>query len=138
MGVDGPEVTQTLVGGGPMPAAGHEAQGDIEVVAGLLPGASVHVLVSNDGMVELLEAALDPAHTGGRPVDVLQLPDGSLLVTNWATSSLFQWSERTGVLHLARDFKGPADFCAFPGKGGEMTVVVPDLVTGVLRFVSLK
>jgi subtilase family serine protease len=76
MGVDGPEVTQTLVGGGSMPAVGHEAQGDVEVVAGLLPGASVHVLVTNGGLADLLEAALDPTHTGGEPADVLSLSYG--------------------------------------------------------------
>jgi kumamolisin len=71
MGVVGPQFTQTLVGGGSMPAHGNEAQADVEVVAGLVPGADVHVLVSNGSMTSLLQAALDPANTGGHPVDII-------------------------------------------------------------------
>ena len=65
-----------------------------------------------------------------------QMSDGDLLVTDWATGSLFRWNKKDGVQKLATDFKGPADFCAFPNKKGLM-VVVPDLVKGELRFVQL-
>ena len=37
---------------------------------------------------------------------------------------------------LAKDFKGPADFCVVPQPNG-LLVVVPDLVQGELRFVQL-
>ncbi|HET7885357.1 MAG TPA: hypothetical protein VFL62_03940 [Bradyrhizobium sp.] len=62
--------------------------------------------------------------------------DGDVLATDWMTGSLFQWNKTTGVKKLATDFKGPADFCAFPNDKGLM-VVVPDLVKGELRFVQL-
>lgn len=62
--------------------------------------------------------------------------DGDVLATDWVTGSLFQWNKTTGMKKLATDFKGPADFCAFPNAKGLM-VVVPDLVKGELRFVQL-
>jgi hypothetical protein len=63
--------------------------------------------------------------------------DGSLLATDWKSGSLFLWSEKGGMQKLAEGFKGPADFCVFPQAGG-LTVVVPDLVQGQLRFVQLR
>ncbi len=71
MGVTGPQVTQTLVGGGSMPANGDEAQADVEVVAGLVPGADVRVLVTNGSMTSLWDAVLDPSLTGGRTPDIV-------------------------------------------------------------------
>jgi hypothetical protein len=65
-----------------------------------------------------------------------QMKDGDLLVTDWATGSLFQWNKKTGLRKLATDFKGPADFCVVANKQG-LLVVVPDLVKGELRFVQL-
>lgn len=106
--------------------------GKLLIVGFQPPEARAIYTVDKNGKVEAISEPL------GRLDGVMQLADGSLLVTNWATSSLFQWSERTGALHLARDFKGPADFCVIPGKGSEMTVVVPDLPGGVLRFISVK
>jgi hypothetical protein len=41
-----------------------------------------------------------------------------------------------GTQTLAKDFKGPADFCVVPQPNG-LLVVVPDLVQGELRFVQL-
>jgi sugar lactone lactonase YvrE len=67
---------------------------------------------------------------------VYQLRDGSLLVTDWNSGSLSQWSAKTGMRALASGFKGPADFCVIPDAKG-LTVVVPDLVQSQLRFVRL-
>jgi hypothetical protein len=67
---------------------------------------------------------------------VYQLRDGSLLVTDWNSGSLFRWSPKTGMQTLASGFKGPADFCVIPDAKG-LTVVVPDLVQSQLRFVRL-
>lgn len=64
------------------------------------------------------------------------MSDGDLLATDWVSGSLFQWNKTMGMKKLANDFKGPADFCAFPNAKGLM-VVVPDLVKGELRFVQL-
>ncbi len=65
-----------------------------------------------------------------------QMKDGSLLVTNWVSGSLFHWSERGGMVELAKGFKGPADFTVIT-KGKGITVVVPDLVASQLRIVQL-
>jgi hypothetical protein len=73
----------------------------------------------------------------GRLDGIYELQDGSLLVTDWNSGSLFHWSESTGMKPLASGFKGPADFCVMPQSGG-LTVVVPDLVQSQLRFVQLR
>jgi hypothetical protein len=73
----------------------------------------------------------------GRIDGLYQMADGSLLATDWNSGSLFQWSEKGGMQKLADGFKGPADLCVVPMAGG-MTVVVPDLVQGQLRFVQLR
>jgi sugar lactone lactonase YvrE len=72
----------------------------------------------------------------GRLDGVYQMKDGSLLVTDWNSGSLFHWSEKGGMHKLATGFKGPADFCVVPSGTG-LTVVVPDLVQSELRFVQL-
>ena len=66
-----------------------------------------------------------------------EMPDGSLLYTNWDNGSLSHWSESGGAKVLASGFKGPADFTDIAGKG-EMTVVVPDLPGSALRFIHLR
>lgn len=69
----------------------------------------------------------------GRLDGVYELRDGSgLLVTDWNSGTLSSWSPATGMRPLARDFKGPADFCVLG-----TTVYVPDLVKGELRIVRL-
>ena len=63
------------------------------------------------------------------------MDDGTLLVTDWNSGSLFRWSPK-GIETLAKRFKGPADFCVIPEANG-LLVVVPDLVLGELRLVRL-
>jgi len=72
----------------------------------------------------------------GRLDGLYQMTDGTLLVTDWDTGTLFTWSEKAGMTPIATGFKGPADFCAFPHEGGLM-VVVPDLVKSELRMIQL-
>lgn len=72
----------------------------------------------------------------GRLDGVYQMKDGSLLVTDWNSGSLFNWNAKDGMQTLASGFKGPADLCAFPNANG-LTVVVPDLVKSELRIVQL-
>ena len=50
----------------------------------------------------------------------------SLVASTWGTSGAA----------LAKDFKGPADLCAFPSAKG-LTVVVPDLVKSEIRIFQL-
>jgi hypothetical protein len=73
----------------------------------------------------------------GRLDGVYELKDGSLLVTDWNSGSLFQWSKKLGVHKLAEGFKGPADFCAIQRKSG-VTVYVPDLVQSQVRIIELR
>jgi hypothetical protein len=66
-----------------------------------------------------------------------RLSDGSLLVTDWNTGSFFRWSEHEAPRKLADGFKGPADFCVMPHKGG-LTAYVPDLVGSNVRIIEIK
>ena len=61
-----------------------------------------------------------------------EMRDGTILVTDWKTGSLNRWSAAGGMEILARDFKGPADFCVM-----DESVYVPDLVKSELRIVRL-
>jgi DNA-binding beta-propeller fold protein YncE len=72
----------------------------------------------------------------GRLDGVYQMDDGTLLVTDW-NSGLARWSAKSGMETLAKDFKGPADFCVVPDGNG-LLVVVPDLVKSELRLVRLS
>jgi hypothetical protein len=73
----------------------------------------------------------------GRLDGVYELKDGSLLVTDWNSGSLFQWSKKLGMHKLAEGFKGPADFCAI-AKGKGVTAYVPDLVQSQVRIIELR
>ncbi len=73
----------------------------------------------------------------GRLDGVLELKDGSLLVTDWNSGSLFQWSKKMGMHKLAEGFKGPADFCAI-ARGKGVTAYVPDLVQSLVRILELR
>lgn len=64
------------------------------------------------------------------------MDDGSLLVTDWKSGSLFRWSAKTSTQTLASGVKAPADFCVVPEAAG-LRVVVPDLVKSELRMVRL-
>ncbi|MDH3319814.1 MAG: hypothetical protein OEO84_09015 [Betaproteobacteria bacterium] len=73
----------------------------------------------------------------GRLDGVYELKDKSLLVTDWNSGSLFQWSRKMGMHKLADGFKGPADFCVIAGKNG-VTAYVPDLVQSQVRIIQLR
>jgi len=65
-----------------------------------------------------------------------QLPDGTMLATDWVSGSLISWNEQDDVQTIASGFKGPADFCVVPMPNGYL-VVVPDLVKSELRMIRL-
>jgi hypothetical protein len=73
----------------------------------------------------------------GRLDGLAQQHDGSLLVTDWKSKSLFKWSPDIGKKTLVTGFQGPADFCVIPEDHG-ILVVVPDLVTSELRLIRFS
>ena len=85
----------------------------------------IHIMGANDEMKTVVQPF-------GRLDGVFQLHDGSLLLTDWTTGTLNHWSEGGGLVPLAKDFKGPADFCVMHG-----TAYVPDLVKSEIRVVKL-
>ena len=72
----------------------------------------------------------------GRLDGIYQMSDGTLLVTDWNSGTLFSWTAKDGMKTLASNFKGPADLCAFSNAKGLM-VVVPDLVKSEIRLIQL-
>jgi len=75
----------------------------------------------------------------GRVDGLYEMKDGSILYTDWNTSSLSIWNEKTDKSRvLAAGFKGPADFAVIPSPDGSLTAVVPDLVQSQLRFIQLR
>ena len=73
----------------------------------------------------------------GRLDGAYEMADGSLLVTDWDSGSLFHRTENGEHRKLADGFKGPADFCVMPQAGG-LTVYLPDLVQSNLRIIQLR
>ena len=73
----------------------------------------------------------------GRLDGAYELADGSLLVTDWGSGSLFRWTENGEMRKLSDGYKGPADFCVLPNAGG-LTVFLPDLVQSQLRIIQLR
>ncbi len=68
---------------------------------------------------------------------IFRFDDGTLLITDWKSKSLFKWSPNNEINTLAKGFKGPADFCVVPENKGFM-VIVPDLFKGELRMIHLQ
>jgi len=128
-----PKVTSMAKGAGVSPNGVYPTRSGMLLMAGFVapdkPRGIYALGVS--GQVKALSAPI------GRLDGLYEMADGSLLVTDWNSGSLFRWSENGEMRKLADGFKGPADFCVVPQAGG-FTVVVPDLVQGQLRFIQLR
>jgi hypothetical protein len=129
-----PAVTQVFSGAGVHPNGIYPARDGMLYMVGFLAADKPRpiYLLGVSGQIKPLSEPI------GRLDGIHELRDGSLLFTDWNTSSLSRWSEKSGVQKLVDGFKGPADFCIVPGSGGAMTVVVPDLVQSHLRFIQLR
>ena len=127
-----PKVTLVFSGKSINPNGLYPAWGDSLLMVGFKSKAEARAIYSlrRGGKPKTLSEGI------GRLDGVYQMEDGSLLVTDWNSGSLFNWSAKTGMKTLASGFKGPADFCVFPNAKGLM-VVVPDLVKSELRMVQL-
>jgi hypothetical protein len=128
-----PKITTLLNAAGVSPNGIYPARSGMLLMAGFSPPDKPKgfYALGVSGQVKTLS---DPI---GMLDGLYEMADGSLLATDWKTGSLFQWSESGGMKKLAEGFKGPADLCVVPAAGG-LTVVVPDLVQGQLRFVQLR
>ena len=128
-----PTVTQIASGASTNPNGVYPAQDGSLLLAGMGGADQPRGLyaLGADGKVETL------ANDLGKLDGLYQTQDGTLLVTDWASGTLFSWSRATGRQTLAADFKGPADFCAMPN-GDVLNLVVPDLIKGQLRLIQLR
>ena len=128
-----PKVTSVFKGAGVNPNGLYPARDGMLLMVGFVAPDKPRGIFAL-GVSGQIKPLSDPL---GRLDGLYEMRDGSLLATDWDSGSLFWWTEKTGMQKLATGFKGPADLCVFPQAGG-LTVVVPDLVQGQLRFVHLR
>jgi len=126
-----PKVTTIFQGAGVNPNGIWPGKGGLWVVG--FASAEQPRAIYRVGKGGKAAAVSDPI---GRLDGIAELKDGSLLVTDWNSGSLFQWSKQRGMHKLAEGFKGPADFCAIE-RQRSVTVYVPDLVQSKVRIVRL-
>ena len=134
LGAKNPKVTEVLAGAKLNPNGIYPAKAGMLLFGGFLAPDQPKGLyaLGVSGPVRQLSDLI------GRIDGLYEMPDGSILFTDWNSGSLSQWSKHDGVKQIASGFKGPADFCVVTGSGGAMTVVVPDLVQSQLRFIHLR
>ena len=126
-----PKITSVFKGAGVNPNGIWPARRGLLVVGFIAPDQPRAIYAIGKGGKPA--AISDPI---GRLDGVYELKDGSLLVTDWNSGSLFQWSKKLGMHKLAEGFKGPADFCVIAGNKG-LTAYVPDLVQSQVRIIGL-
>lgn len=128
-----PKVTRVFKGAGLNPNGLWPQRDGMLLIVGFLAPDKPRAIYAL-GVSGQLKTLSDPI---GRLDGIYEAADGTLLATDWNTGSLFAWSEKSGMQKLASGFKGPADFCVMPAKGG-LTVYVPDLVQSQLRIIQLR
>lgn len=129
---DEPKVTTVFKGAQVNPNGIWPAKGGLVVVGFLAPDQPRAIYrIGKGGKPAALSGTI------GRLDGVYELKDGSLLVTDWSSGSLFQWSKKMGMHKLAEGFKGPADFCVVT-RGKRVTAYVPDLVQSQVRIIELR
>jgi hypothetical protein len=128
-----PRVTRVFKGAGVNPNGLYPQRDGMLLMVGFLAPDKPRAIYAL-GVSGQVKALSEPI---GRLDGIYEAADGTLLATDWNTGSLFAWSEKSGMQKLASGFKGPADFCVLPAKGG-LTVYVPDLVQSQLRIVQLR
>ena len=129
-----PKTTVVMKGSGLSPNGVYPGKGGRLLVGGFAGADKPRGIHAVSGKGESKQLT----HAIGRIDGLYQMKDGSILGTDWGSSSLFRYSEKGGMQVLAKGFKGPADFCVMPGEGNSMTVIVPDLPQSHLRFIQLR
>jgi hypothetical protein len=129
----GPQVTTVFSGAGVNPNGLYPARDGMLLMAGFFPPDNPRGIYALGVSGQIKKLTEPIGHLDG----LYELADGSYLATDWKSGSLFQWLQNGEMRKLADGIKGPADFCVIPAAGG-LTVVVPDLVQGQLRFVQLR
>lgn len=127
-----PEVTQVARGASTNPNGIYPARDGNMILAGMGDAAEPRGLYTLDADGKVTSLASDLGKLDG----LYETADGSLLVTDWASGTLFSWTPAKGRQTLASDFKGPADFCAIT-TGDGLELIVPDLIKGELRLIRL-
>jgi hypothetical protein len=128
-----PKVSVVFAGKSVNPNGVFAGAGDAMLVVGFMSADSPRAIftVGKDGEPKPISTPI------GRLDGLYRLGDGTLLVTDWNSGSLFSWKGEGTKQELAKDFKGPADFCVM-AKGAGLTVYVPDLVKGEVRIIQLS
>jgi hypothetical protein len=129
-----PSVTEVFSGIGVNPNGVYPSKTGMLYMVGFL-GADKPKGIFALGVSGQIVKVSDPI---GRLDGIYEMPDGSLLYTNWDTGSLSHRTDSGISTPLAAGFKGPADFAVIPVGKDEMTVVVPDLPASQLRFIHLR
>ena len=128
-----PKVTSLFKGANVNPNGVWPLQDGRVLVAGFLAPDKPRAVYAY-GVSGQIRPITDPI---GRLDGLYEMPDGSLLFTDWNSGALMYWNEIDGLHRIAVGFKGPADFCVMPGKDG-LTVYVPDLVQSQVRIIELR
>jgi hypothetical protein len=128
-----PRITEVYAGGGVNPNGVYPLRdGRLLMVGSLAPDKPRGIFVLGvSGQVKQLSEPI------GRLDGAYEMQDGSLLVTDWNTGSLFHRKENGETRKLSDGYKGPADFCVLPNAGG-LTVYLPDLVQSYVRIIQLR
>jgi DNA-binding beta-propeller fold protein YncE len=127
-----PKVTVVLSGKSVNPNGLYPAKDGSLLMVGFMSPEQPRGIYSLAASGELTTLAKDVGRLDG----LYQMDDGSLLVTDWNSGTLFRWSAQGGKQTLASGFKGPADLCVVPEAAG-LLIVVPDLVKSELRLVRV-
>ncbi len=127
-----PKITKVLSGKSVDPNGLWPAKGGGLLIAGFKSDKDPRAIfsLSPKGEVKKLSKEI------GRLDGLYQMPDGTILATDWNSGSLFSWTEKDGMQTIASGFRGPADFCVVPMGNGYL-VAVPDLVKSELRLIKL-
>jgi sugar lactone lactonase YvrE len=130
--VKAPKITKVLTGKAVDPNGLWPAKDGSLLMAGFKSDKEARAIFSLNAKGDVKKLSDDIGRLDG----LYQMPDGTILATDWNTGSLFSWTGKGGVQTIASGFKGPADFCVVPMSNGYL-VVVPDLVKSDLRMIRL-